>query len=154
LEASQGQIWIDSLVHDPDLMEYVIRKLGPGGADRIVLGSDYPFPLGEVPVAGKMLTEDERLGRFMSWGERAGVLARNAIRFLKLGREFEDRFEERLRQFTAAGVLLVGGQVKDGGWDAWKHRDSAIDLDGDDEGRVGNVAGRDAERSPGSIGSQ
>ncbi|KAK3897580.1 NAD-dependent aldehyde dehydrogenase [Staphylotrichum tortipilum] len=108
VEPGVGQIWIDSLMHDPDLMEFVIRKLGPGGASRIVLGSDYPFPLGEVPVAGKMLTEDERLGRFMSWRDKAGVLAWNAIRFLKLGREFEERYEERLRQFEAATGLLRG----------------------------------------------
>ncbi|KAH6650492.1 hypothetical protein F5144DRAFT_556343 [Chaetomium tenue] len=155
LEAGQGQIWIDSLLHDPDLMEYVIRKLGQGGADRIVLGSDYPFPLGEVPVAGKMLTEDERLGRFMSWGERAGVLARNAIRFLKLGREFEDRFEERLRQFEAAHVPSADEQIKDASWDGWRHRDSAIDLDEGEEltGRKPRSGSSSAGRSPGSVGS-
>ncbi|KAK3300619.1 uncharacterized protein B0H64DRAFT_381337 [Chaetomium fimeti] len=156
LEAGQGQIWIDSLLHDPDLMEYVIRKLGPGGADRIVLGSDYPFPLGEVPVAGKMLTEDEKLGRFMSWQKRAGVLARNAIRFLKLGREFEDRFEERLRQFAAAHVPSPDEQIKDASWDGWRHRDSAIDLDeGEDlASRKPRTESSSTGRSPGSVGSQ
>lgn len=155
--AGQGQIWIDSLVHDPDLMEYVIRKLGPGGADRIVLGSDYPFPLGEVPMAGKMLIEDERLGRFMSWKDRAGILSRNAIRFLNLGQEFEDKFEKRLRQFEAARGSLVDGQMREGGWESWRHRDSAIDLDGDEE--VGGMGGKprpvhsDADRSPRSISS-
>ncbi|KAK0730177.1 hypothetical protein B0H67DRAFT_454321, partial [Lasiosphaeris hirsuta] len=93
-----GQIWIDSLMHDADLLEFVIRKLGPGGADRIVLGSDYPFPLGEVPVAGKMLLEDERVRGFLSWEDRAGILARNAIKFLNLGTDFQGRFETRLRQ--------------------------------------------------------
>ncbi|AEO70597.1 uncharacterized protein THITE_122630 [Thermothielavioides terrestris NRRL 8126] len=131
-------IWIDSLMHDPDLMEYVIRKLGPGGAERIVLGSDYPFPLGEVPVAGKMLTEDERLARFITWEERAGVLAKNAIRFLKLGNDFENRFEKRLRKA------------------AWRHRDSAVELDEVDESEAfakGNVlpAVHDSEDS--SLGS-
>lgn len=100
----EGQIWIDSLMHDPDLLEYVLRKMGPGGASRIVLGSDYPFPLGEVPVAGKMLLEDERVRLFMSWEERAGVLAKNAIRFLNLGSEFQDRFERRLKEAGAEAV--------------------------------------------------
>jgi aminocarboxymuconate-semialdehyde decarboxylase len=140
LQAGQGQLWIDSLVHDPDLMEYVIRKLGPGGAGRIVLGSDYPFPLGEVPIAGKMLTEDDRLGRFMSWQDRAGILARNAIRFLNLGREFEDRLQKRLRQFEATLVPFADGDVKDGGRDGWRHRDSAIELDENEE--VGSVVSR------------
>lgn len=101
---SDGQIWIDSLMHDPDLLEYVLRKMGPDGARRIVLGSDYPFPLGEVPVAGKMLLEEERVRLFMSWEERAGVLAKNAIRFLNLGDEFMERYELRLRQAGAPAV--------------------------------------------------
>ncbi|KAK3309848.1 uncharacterized protein B0T15DRAFT_516697 [Chaetomium strumarium] len=142
----QGQIWVDSLMHDPDLMEYVIRKLGPGGAGRIVLGSDYPFPLGEVPVAGKMLTEDKRLGRFMSWEERAGILARNAIRFLKLGKGYQDKVDERLRQFKE--------HVKDERWAGWRHRDSAVELDeGDglesfDTSKVKPVVVQAVEMSP------
>ena len=124
-----AQIWIDSLVHDPDLLEFVIRKMGPGGAGRIVLGSDYPFPLGEVPVAGKMLLEDERVRLFMSWEERAGVLARNAIKFLGLGPEYEERCDARLREADAvfsdvssvsssssgSGTSEKGG----GGWQDW-----------------------------------
>jgi aminocarboxymuconate-semialdehyde decarboxylase len=135
-------------------MEYVIRKLGPGGSDRIVLGSDYPFPLGEVPVAGRMLIEDERVGKFMSYTERAGILAQNAIRFLKLGPDFEERFEERLRQFEA---VLVDEREKNGGRDGWRHRDSAIELDGDDElGKVEKLKPVQSalQRLPEAIGSQ
>lgn len=40
---SQGAFWVDSLVHDPDLLEFLCRKIGP---ERVVMGSDYPFPLG------------------------------------------------------------------------------------------------------------
>ena len=39
-----GKFWIDSLVHDPKAMNYIIDIIG---ADKICLGSDYPFPLGE-----------------------------------------------------------------------------------------------------------
>ena len=39
-----GKFWLDSLVHDPDMLRYVVKLFG---ADRIALGSDYPFPLGE-----------------------------------------------------------------------------------------------------------
>ncbi|KAK4243408.1 hypothetical protein C7999DRAFT_18234 [Corynascus novoguineensis] len=150
-----GQIWIDSLMHDPDLMEYVLRKLGPDGTSRIVLGSDYPFPLGEVPVAGKMLTEDERLGRFMTWRERAKILAENAIRFLNLGPEFEKRFEDRWRGFESARQLPAGELSKDGSWEGWRHRDSAIDLDGeehlDGNGDKKKFSSRDLDRSPRSV---
>jgi aminocarboxymuconate-semialdehyde decarboxylase len=39
-----GKFWIDSLVHDPAAMRYIVDLMGE---DNICLGSDYPFPLGE-----------------------------------------------------------------------------------------------------------
>jgi len=39
-----GRFWVDSLVHDADVLRYLIGLVGAG---RIALGSDYPFPLGE-----------------------------------------------------------------------------------------------------------
>lgn len=39
-----GQFWIDSLVHDEMAMQYIVDLMGE---DKICLGSDYPFPLGE-----------------------------------------------------------------------------------------------------------
>lgn len=46
-----GKFWIDSLVHDERILDYLIDLMG---ADRIALGSDYPFPLGEHH-AGKLI---------------------------------------------------------------------------------------------------
>ncbi|MFT3908632.1 MAG: amidohydrolase family protein [Ferruginibacter sp.] len=39
-----GKFWIDSLVHDEKAMQFIIEVMGE---DKICLGSDYPFPLGE-----------------------------------------------------------------------------------------------------------
>jgi aminocarboxymuconate-semialdehyde decarboxylase len=39
-----GKFWLDSLVHDPDMLRYLVKLFG---ANRVALGSDYPFPLGE-----------------------------------------------------------------------------------------------------------
>jgi predicted TIM-barrel fold metal-dependent hydrolase len=39
------RIYLDSLVHDPLMLRYLVDLMGP---DRIALGSDYPFPLGEA----------------------------------------------------------------------------------------------------------
>ena len=39
-----GRFYLDSLVHDAQILTYVIGLIG---AERIALGSDYPFPLGE-----------------------------------------------------------------------------------------------------------
>jgi aminocarboxymuconate-semialdehyde decarboxylase len=40
-----GRFYLDSLVHDADALRALMRLVGP---ERIALGSDYPFPLGEV----------------------------------------------------------------------------------------------------------
>lgn len=40
-----GKFWIDSLVHDPQMLEYVVNMFG---SKRVALGTDYPFPLGEL----------------------------------------------------------------------------------------------------------
>lgn len=39
-----GKFWIDSLVHDKNALNFLIDAMGE---DKICLGSDYPFPLGE-----------------------------------------------------------------------------------------------------------
>lgn len=40
-----SQIYFDSLVHDPSVLQFLLDQVG---SDRIMLGSDYPFPLGEA----------------------------------------------------------------------------------------------------------
>jgi aminocarboxymuconate-semialdehyde decarboxylase len=40
-----GKFYLDSLVHDADALRHLIRLVG---AERVALGSDYPFPLGEA----------------------------------------------------------------------------------------------------------
>jgi len=39
-----GKFWVDSLVHDKNAFAYLLELMGE---DKICLGSDYPFPLGE-----------------------------------------------------------------------------------------------------------
>jgi len=39
------RIYVDSLVHDPRALRFLLDLFG---ADRVALGSDYPFPLGEA----------------------------------------------------------------------------------------------------------
>jgi len=45
------RIYLDSLVHDPLMLRYLVDLMGP---DRIALGSDYPYPLGEAR-AGELI---------------------------------------------------------------------------------------------------
>jgi len=46
-----GKFWVDSHVCDHKMLQYVIDMVG---ADKVVQGSDYPFPLGEA-VPGELL---------------------------------------------------------------------------------------------------
>ncbi len=46
-----GRIYFDSLVHEAAKLDYLIKLVG---ADQIALGSDYPFPLGEMEP-GKLI---------------------------------------------------------------------------------------------------
>jgi aminocarboxymuconate-semialdehyde decarboxylase len=39
-----GKFYVDSLVHDEQVLKYLIELVG---AEKVALGSDYPFPLGE-----------------------------------------------------------------------------------------------------------
>lgn len=40
-----GKFYLDSLVHDPAMLDYIIKLVGE---DKVALGTDYPFPLGEL----------------------------------------------------------------------------------------------------------
>jgi aminocarboxymuconate-semialdehyde decarboxylase len=46
-----GKIWFDSLVHDAPMLDYLVKL---AGAEKVALGTDYPFPLGE-PEPGKLI---------------------------------------------------------------------------------------------------
>lgn len=61
-----GKFWIDSLVHDPKALDFIIDIIG---ADKICMGSDYPFPLGEH-VPGNLIEahiKDESLKTKLLW---------------------------------------------------------------------------------------
>jgi aminocarboxymuconate-semialdehyde decarboxylase len=46
-----SKMYFDSLVHEPAKLDYLIKLVG---ADQVMLGSDYPFPLGEAEP-GKLI---------------------------------------------------------------------------------------------------
>jgi aminocarboxymuconate-semialdehyde decarboxylase len=77
-----GKFYVDSLVHDPEILRLLIRQVG---AERVALGTDYPFPLGEL-APGELIESLPEL----SADTRDRLLARNAFEFLGLERS---RFE-------------------------------------------------------------
>lgn len=68
------KLYFDSLVHDPDALRYMLSLIGE---KRIMLGSDYPFPLGEHHP-GKMIEEMPDLpDEIKEW-----LLSRTALEWL------------------------------------------------------------------------
>ena len=48
-----GKFWTDSITHDEKMLRYVLDLQG---SDKVCLGTDYPFPLGDLEI-GKFITE-------------------------------------------------------------------------------------------------
>jgi aminocarboxymuconate-semialdehyde decarboxylase len=72
-----GKFYLDSLVHDQEALLYLLKLVG---ANKVIMGSDYPFPLGEPEPGG--LIESLDLGTQVK--ER--LLCDNALEFLGLER--------------------------------------------------------------------
>jgi aminocarboxymuconate-semialdehyde decarboxylase len=69
-----GRFWVDTLVHDPAVLRTIVDLVG---ADRVALGTDYPFPLGEQRPG-----ETIEAVRGLSPDQRAALYARAALAFL------------------------------------------------------------------------
>jgi aminocarboxymuconate-semialdehyde decarboxylase len=70
-----GKFWVDSLVHDFHAMDLLIKIVG---ADKIALGTDYPFPLGELEP-GKLIEASGLMDQIQN-----KFLYRNALNWLDL----------------------------------------------------------------------
>ena len=50
-----GKFWVDSITHDLAMLEYVLKMVG---SKKVTLGSDYPFPLGDLEI-GKFIEDSD-----------------------------------------------------------------------------------------------
>ena len=69
------RIWVDSITHDPQALRYLLEVVGD---DRVIFGTDYPFPLGEQEpgeVAGQLA---------LSTQTQKALFAGNALQWLNL----------------------------------------------------------------------
>lgn len=71
-----GKFYLDSLVHDEMALEFLVDLIGE---DRIVLGSDYPFPLGEE-FPGSLIESMNEMNQVV----KEKLLWKNAAEFLGL----------------------------------------------------------------------
>lgn len=72
------KFYVDSLVHDSSTLQYLINTMGE---DFIALGTDYPFPLGELEP-GKIIEESD-----VSSSLKAKLLGQNALKWLGIHQE-------------------------------------------------------------------
>ena len=70
------QLYYDTLVYSPDVLRHLISQVG---ADRLVLGTDYPFPIMSTDPVGDALAVDG-----LSDAELEAILGGTAARLLKL----------------------------------------------------------------------
>jgi aminocarboxymuconate-semialdehyde decarboxylase len=68
-----GHFYVDSLVHDPKALKYLIELVG---VEKVCLGSDYPFPLGETKPGESI--------EALSVEQQAWVFEKSALNWLGL----------------------------------------------------------------------
>ena len=73
-----GKFWVDSLVHDSTSLSYLISMIG---MENIALGTDYPFPLGELEP-GSLINKMNDL----SVDDRDMLFSRNALNWLGINK--------------------------------------------------------------------
>jgi aminocarboxymuconate-semialdehyde decarboxylase len=75
LDKFLGRFLFDSLVHSREALGYLVEW---AGIDKVLLGSDYPFPMGDEEAIAKV----RALG--LDEGDEARILGRNAGRLFRL----------------------------------------------------------------------
>jgi aminocarboxymuconate-semialdehyde decarboxylase len=96
-----NRFYVDSAVFDEPTLRFLIDTMGE---DRVMLGSDYPFPLGEERV-GKLIRESQ-----ISSDAKTKLLNGNAARFLGLEVEEHKNIPERVEVQSATGCPMGNRQ--------------------------------------------
>lgn len=97
------RFYVDSAVFDERALQFLIAKMGTG---RVMLGSDYPFPLGEHPIGGLIR------GSHLAPQIKAQLLGENAAEFLgfesaKKAKAATSEPDEKTEQLTYSSYLQV-----------------------------------------------
>ncbi|MEM1407477.1 MAG: amidohydrolase family protein [Bacteroidota bacterium] len=73
-----GKFWVDCITHDPDMLSYILKKQG---SKKITLGSDYPFPLGDLEI-GRFIEEMD-----LETETVEDIFCNSTLEWLKLNKE-------------------------------------------------------------------
>lgn len=70
-----GKFWVDCITHDIDALKYILKMQG---SNRVCLGSDYPFPLGDLEI-GKFIEESD-----LSAQDKENIFSNATLEWLNL----------------------------------------------------------------------
>lgn len=73
-----GKFWVDCITHDIDLLKYIVSQVG---SEKVCLGTDYPFPLGDLEI-GKFIEESD-----MNPKDIANIMNKSTLDWLGLKAE-------------------------------------------------------------------
>src|ERR1700683_4117249 len=93
---------VDSAVFDERALQFLV---GTMGADQVMLGSDYPFPLGEEHV-GSLIRQSN-----LPQHAKAQLLSENATRFLGLKAESQEAGDKKFAAAGATAIVPEPGQL-------------------------------------------
>ena len=97
-----NRFYVDSAVFDRRALQFLVDIMG---AERIVYGSDYPFPLGEHPM-GELIRSSQ-----LSPLAKERLLYRNARQFLNFGTDPANRNETAVTSTVAAPIVPASDQL-------------------------------------------
>jgi aminocarboxymuconate-semialdehyde decarboxylase len=95
-----GRFYVDSAVFDKRTLTFLVDTIGK---DRVMLGSDYPFPLGEHPIAGVIRSSE------LPASTKKRLLEQNAAEFLGLKTEAAASKQEASE--ADRPIVPLGGQL-------------------------------------------
>jgi aminocarboxymuconate-semialdehyde decarboxylase len=72
------KFWVDSVTHDTLMLEYVLKLQG---SKRVMLGSDYPFPLGDLEI-GRFIEEMD-----LPANVKEDIFSNSVLEWLQLSKE-------------------------------------------------------------------
>jgi aminocarboxymuconate-semialdehyde decarboxylase len=70
-----GKMWVDSVTHDIELLEYILKKQG---SNRVCMGTDYPFPLGDLEI-GKFIEDSD-----LDYATKKDLMSGSTLEWLNL----------------------------------------------------------------------
>ncbi|RMF21335.1 MAG: amidohydrolase, partial [Bacteroidetes bacterium] len=70
-----GHFWVDCITHDIKMLRFILDLVGE---DKVTLGSDYPFPLGDLTI-GRFIEESD-----LPETTRRKIFSQNTLEWLGL----------------------------------------------------------------------